>query len=71
VHMLTSASNSVEFFKIDVVGTTPVWRLKVWYSKNVGFSVCYCDRLFIACEISSSHGGEYDVQNWLLGCTAM
>jgi homeodomain interacting protein kinase len=29
VHMLTSASNSVEFFKIDVVGTTPVWRLKV------------------------------------------
>jgi hypothetical protein len=22
------------------------------------------------CEISSSHGGEYDVQNCLLGCTA-
>jgi hypothetical protein len=21
------------------------------------------------CEISSSHGGEYDVQNFLLGCT--
>jgi hypothetical protein len=23
------------------------------------------------CEISSSHGGEYDVQSCLLGCTAM
>jgi hypothetical protein len=23
------------------------------------------------CEISSSHGGEYDVQNCLLGCTAV
>jgi hypothetical protein len=22
------------------------------------------------CEISSSHGGDYDVQNCLLGCTA-
>jgi hypothetical protein len=24
-----------------------------------------------ASEISSSHGGEYDVQNFLLGCTAV
>jgi hypothetical protein len=24
-----------------------------------------------ACEISSSHGGEYDVQSCLLGCTAV
>jgi hypothetical protein len=23
------------------------------------------------CEISSSHGGEYEVQNCLLGCTAV
>jgi hypothetical protein len=23
------------------------------------------------CEISSSHGGEYDVQSLLLGCTAV
>jgi hypothetical protein len=23
------------------------------------------------CEISSSHGGEYDVQNCFLGCTAV
>jgi hypothetical protein len=23
------------------------------------------------CEISSSHGGEYDVENCLLGCTAV
>jgi len=23
------------------------------------------------CEISSSHGGEYDVQSCLLGCTAV
>jgi hypothetical protein len=26
---------------------------------------------FLTCEISSSHGGEYDVQNCLLGCTAV
>jgi len=26
---------------------------------------------YIVCEISSSHGGEYDVLNYLLGCTAM
>jgi hypothetical protein len=25
----------------------------------------------IICEISSSHGGEYDVQSCLLGCTAV
>jgi hypothetical protein len=27
-------------------------------------------RLLLSCEILSSHGGEYDVQNCLLGCTA-
>jgi hypothetical protein len=26
---------------------------------------------YLPCEISSSHGGEYDVQNCLLGCTAV
>jgi hypothetical protein len=26
---------------------------------------------FLVCEISSSHGGEYDDQNYLLGCTAV
>jgi hypothetical protein len=25
----------------------------------------------LTCEISSSHGGEYEVQNFLLGCTAV
>jgi hypothetical protein len=29
-----------------------------------------CNRC-IYCEISSSHGGEYDVQSCLLGCTAV
>jgi hypothetical protein len=29
-----------------------------------------CSDLYI-CEISSSHGGEYDVQSCLLGCTAV
>jgi hypothetical protein len=24
---------------------------------------------YMLCEISSSHGGDYDVQNCLLGCT--
>jgi hypothetical protein len=27
--------------------------------------------LISRCEISSSHGGEYKVQNCLLGCTAV
>jgi hypothetical protein len=27
--------------------------------------------IYQLCEISSSHGGEYDVQNCLLGCTAV
>jgi hypothetical protein len=27
--------------------------------------------LYLSCEISSSHGGEYDVQSCLLGCTAV
>jgi hypothetical protein len=27
--------------------------------------------MFMPCEISSSHGGEYGVQNYLLGCTAL
>jgi hypothetical protein len=28
-------------------------------------------KLYESCEISSSHGGEYEVQNCLLGCTAV
>jgi hypothetical protein len=31
-----------------------------------------CDiNMWEVCEISSSHGGEYDVQSCLLGCTAV
>jgi hypothetical protein len=29
------------------------------------------DIYFPECEISSSHGGEYDIQNFFLGCTAV
>jgi serine/threonine protein kinase len=47
-HMLTFASNSLEFFNIDVDCTTPVWTLKVCYGKNVGFSACHRDRFLIA-----------------------
>jgi hypothetical protein len=32
--------------------------------------VYYVLSLLQSCEISSSHGGEYEVQNCLLGCTA-
>jgi hypothetical protein len=28
-------------------------------------------KYYSVCEISSSHGGEYDVQSCLLGCTAV
>jgi hypothetical protein len=28
-------------------------------------------KLICECEISSSHGGGYDVQNCVLGCTAV
>jgi hypothetical protein len=31
---------------------------------------CY-EKELLFCEISSSHGGEYDVQSCLLGCTAV
>jgi hypothetical protein len=31
----------------------------------------YTCKDIIFCEISSSHGGEYDVQSCLLGCTAV
>jgi hypothetical protein len=35
------------------------------------FRNCFVyERLRTICEISSSHGGEYDVQSCLLGCTA-
>jgi hypothetical protein len=36
---------------------------------TVGSCLRFID-LFL-CEISSSHGGEYDVQSCLLGCTAV
>jgi hypothetical protein len=45
-----------------------------------GEDLCMCPKTFKAasvedllylCEISSSHGGEYDVQSCLLGCTAV
>jgi hypothetical protein len=38
----------------------------VWKIPNNTF-----ENQFIACEISSSHGGEYEVQICLLGCTAV
>jgi hypothetical protein len=35
-------------------------------------SLLVCSRTSpLLCEISSSHGGEYDVQNCLVGCTAV
>jgi hypothetical protein len=48
-HMLTYTSNATrEFFYREMGGTNLRWRLKVWYSKNVGFSACHRDRIFIA-----------------------
>jgi hypothetical protein len=32
---------------------------------------CVADEYISVCEISSSHGGEYDVQSCLLGYTAV
>jgi uridine kinase len=41
-------------------------RLVIEYALSLlPFKVSY------TCEISSSHGGEYDVQSCLLGCTAV
>jgi hypothetical protein len=37
---------------------------------NQGGSICKRILQYL-CEISSSHGGEYEVQNCLLGCTAV
>jgi homeodomain interacting protein kinase len=48
-HMLTYTSNATrEFFYREMGGTNLRWRLKVWYSKSVGFSACHRDRIFIA-----------------------
>jgi hypothetical protein len=47
-------NNYVLYFAIEMV--------KIWLK-------CDNRRLVSPCEISSSHGGEYDVQNCLLGCT--
>jgi hypothetical protein len=38
-----------------------IWETKFTSIQNNGY----------ICEISSSHGGEYDVQSCLLGCTAV
>jgi hypothetical protein len=38
---------------------------------NSGMSSSHVDNQNSLCEISSSHGGEYDVQSCLLGCTAV
>jgi hypothetical protein len=35
-------------------------------------SILFADLMnSLPCEISSSHGGEYEVQNFLLGCTTV
>jgi hypothetical protein len=39
---------------------------KYFFLEPLDEEVCY-----FPCEISSSHGGEYDVQSCLLGCTAV
>jgi hypothetical protein len=41
----------------------------VMYLNDGNIKYTYIQRLL--CEISSSHGGEYDVQSCLLGYTAM
>jgi hypothetical protein len=39
--------------------------------KNDSMDMGCFEGVSCSCEISSSHGGVYDVQNCLLGCTAM
>jgi hypothetical protein len=39
-------------------------------ANGVAFAQGFPLKLPKECEISSSHGGEYEVQNCLLGCTA-
>jgi hypothetical protein len=46
----------------------------LWNFSNKNYSYLHKDILntcLIRCEISSSHGSEYDVQNCLLGCTSV
>jgi hypothetical protein len=43
-------------------------RAKMFYS---GCKELHDPNITWACEISSSHGSEYDVQSCLLGCTAV
>jgi hypothetical protein len=53
-----------------------VFDVTSFISNVEGFSVevlliKVMDNIFMVCEISSSHGGEYDVQSCLLGYTAV
>jgi hypothetical protein len=43
----------------------------VWSGTSLPFLLLHGVKRVESCEISSSHGGEYDVQSCLLGCTAV
>jgi hypothetical protein len=59
---LNNAEEEDHTYQISETGD-PKWR-------NFAGFVRLITRLLL-CEISSSHGGEYDVQNCLLGYTAV
>jgi hypothetical protein len=48
----------------------PRWWWWWWFLQRLYLPLQIFSSHFRKCEISSSHGGEYEVQVWLLGCTA-
>jgi hypothetical protein len=64
--------------------TSGIWIAKSFRKQSLGGTRWKCERnikqtlylvavdgLVVACEISSFHGGEYDVQSCILGYTAV
>jgi hypothetical protein len=56
--------------KRAIVNNTLCFTLTIVFKAEV-FNLSFSLMITIVCEISSSHGGEYEVQNCLLGCTAV
>jgi hypothetical protein len=61
-HELTNSLQSIGFAPLG----------EILFTKDfIDLQNCQVSQQRISREISSSHGGEYDVQNYLLGCTAV
>jgi hypothetical protein len=64
--LLSSVVDNMEKFQIN----SDIHSISTRYRYNLHVLNTNLSKYQKGCEISSSHGGEYDVQSCLLGCTA-